>query len=73
MFYGSSRRFYCLNSYINNSDLNVGKCFYLARVAGGLAALRAGHERQVTRSSTRRVPSRHLPERLLHINLWMTW
>ena len=73
MFYGFNRRVYFFNSYINNSDLNVGKCFYLARVAGGLAALRAGHERQVTRSPTRRVPSRHLPERLLRIDLWMSW
>ena len=43
MFKGSSRRFYCLCSYINSSDLGVGKCFYFTRMAGGLAGLRASH------------------------------
>ena len=51
MFKGYSRRFYCLCSYINSSDLGVGKCFYSARMATGLATLGACYERQVTKSS----------------------
>ena len=69
MFQGSSRRFDCLGSYINSSDLGVGACFYFARMAGGLAALSAGHERQVIGTPIGGSPLRHRPERLMHIDL----